>query len=120
MAARQKPNERTKNQTLLKNVFFYAHSALQYYDKKTSLKSWKREAATGPESRNHLSDPKETKKRLFFSLFPSSTKRLKGDQKETFDPESDSKVTFGAQKVCFWSLLSLFVERGKKSLFSLY
>ena len=26
---------------------------------------WKREAATGPESRNHLSDSKETKKRLF-------------------------------------------------------
>ena len=42
--------------------------------------------------------------------FPLSTKRLKSD------PQSDSKVTFGAQKVSFWSLLSLFVERGR-SLF---
>ena len=36
---------------------------------------WKREAATGPESRNHLSDPKETEKRLFplFSSFYKET-----------------------------------------------
>ena len=34
------------------------------------LRLWKREAATGSESRNDLSDPKETKKRLF----PLSTK----------------------------------------------
>ena len=45
-----------------------------------SVGLWKREAATGPESRNDLFDSKESKKRLF----PLSTKRLKSDQKETF------------------------------------
>ena len=34
-------------------------------------------------------------------------------KKRLFDPQSDSKVTLGAQKVSFWSLVSLFVERGK-------
>ena len=37
-------------------------------------------------------------------------------KKRLFDPQSDSKVTFEAQKVSFWSLLSLFAGRGK-SLF---
>ena len=45
-----------------------------------TLELWKREAATGPESRNDLSDSKETKKRVF----PLSTKALKSDQNETF------------------------------------
>ena len=37
-------------------------------------------------------------------------------KRRLFDPQSDSKVTFGARKVSFWSLVSLFVEGGKRLL----
>ena len=57
-------------------------------------------------------DSKETKKETFLSI---SAKRLKSDQRELFDPQSDSKVTFGARNV-FLVTLSLFAEKGK-SLF---
>ena len=63
--------------------------------------------------------PKRDKQGLF-PLLSSFYKETQKWPKRLFDPQSDSKVTFGAQKVSFWSLLSLFVERGQKSLFSLF
>ena len=57
-------------------------------------------------------------KRLQRDFFLFRQRDSKVTEKRLFDPQSDSKVTFGAQKVSFWSLLSLFVERGK-SLFLL-
>ena len=63
------------------------------------LTLWKREAATGPESRNDLSESKETK-RDFCLFFPQRDSKV--TKKRLFDPQSDSKETFGAQKVsCF-------------------
>ena len=60
---------------------------------------------------------KRDKKRIF----PLCTKRFKSDQKETsWAPKVTFETHFGGREVSFWSLLSLFGERGKgeKGLFS--
>ena len=83
-----------------------------------NLELWKRLVATGPESRSDLSDSKET----FSPFIALSTKNSKVTKKRLLEPQKSLLILshFGGQKVSFWSLLSLFVERGKKgkNLFS--
>ena len=68
------------------------------------LKLWKREAATGTESRSDFSDSKETKKRLS-SLSTILTPKVQTDQKDLLRPKSHLIwVTLGVKKVSFWSL----------------
>ena len=77
---------------------------------------------TKSDQRKTLFDPKVTPINLTpekETFFPFCIKRPKSDQRKTqFDPQSDSQVTFGAQKVTFESLLSLITTRGRKSLLS--
>ena len=70
---------------------------------------WKRKTATGPEQRNHSSGSKETKRDFF--LFRQRDSKV--TKKRLFNPQKSILHHFRDPKVLFWSLLSLFVERGK-------
>ena len=85
-----------------------------------ALGLWKRKAATGPESRNDFYLTQKSLKRDFFLFLQRDSKVTK---KRHSEPQKSLLSHFEGQKVSFWSLLSLFVERGekrKKSLLSLF
>ena len=100
-------------QTISTEAFTYlvrSHHGPKVWAQLMVLGLWKREAATGPESRNDLSDPKETKMRLFLFLQRDS----KVTKMRHFDPQKSFLSRFGGQKVSFWLLLSLFCRKRKK------